>query len=149
MNENGILDVDGLCEYLKTSRSTVYKLAQSAMVPAHKVGRLWRFNVDEIDKWLRSQSGASALAAFREAEAAVGELSATDGSAWERTLANVGFSSDQIETLRAFSFDSPSKIMTTMATKAGRVGLCKALKLSEDKLDAIAGKLVALMNEGR
>ena len=117
MNENGILDVDGLCEYLKTSRSTVYKLAQSAMVPAHKVGRLWRFNVDEIDKWLRSQSGASALAAFREAEAAEGAKSATDGSAWERTLANVGFSSDQIETLRAFSFDSPSKIMTTMATK--------------------------------
>lgn len=148
MNENGIMDVDGLCEYLKASRSTVYKLAQSAMVPAHKVGRLWRFNLDEIDKWLRTQSGASALAACREAESK-SAAKPSNGSSWDKTLSESGFTSDQIETLRAFSLDAPEKIMKSMATKAGRVGLCKALRLSEDKLDEIVSALVAKIDERR
>ena len=149
MAENGTMDVDGLCNYLKASRSTVYKLAQSEVIPAHKVGRLWRFKVDEIDKWVRSQAGTRALAAFREAESAESVKSATDGSAWERTFANVGFNRDQIDSLKSILLDSPSKIMTTMATKKGREMLCRALELSEDELDTIAKKLVALMNEGR
>ena len=147
MDENGIMDVDGLCDYLKASRSTIYKLAQNSMVPSHKVGRLWRFNRDEVDKWLRTQSGANALATFRETETVEKTKDSADASTWENTLASVGFSKDQIETLRAFSLDSPTKLMTTMATKAGRAGLCKALRLSEDKLDAIANKMVAMMNE--
>ena len=147
MDENGIMDVDGLCDYLKASRSTIYKLAQNSMVPSHKVGRLWRFNRDEVDKWLRTQSGANALATFRETETVEKTKDSADASTWENTLASVGFSKDQIETLRAFSLDSPTKLMTTMATKAARAGLCKALRLSEDKLDAIANKMVAMMNE--
>lgn len=148
-NDNGIMDIDGLCDYLKTSRSTTYKLAQKALLPSHKVGRQWRFNRDEIDKWLRTQSGASALATFREAEPVQKAKTPATGDSWDKTLSNAGFEDEQIERLRAFMFDSPIKLMAAMATKAGRAGLCDALKLGEDELNARATKLAAILNEGR
>ena len=158
MDKNGIMDVDGLCDYLQDSRSTVYKLSQNAEVPAHKVGRNWRFFRDEIDQWLRSRTGASVLATLREDESKdkpepkdepKDDVKSTIGSSWDVMLAESGFSNGQIETLRAFSFDSPEKIMKSMATKAGRVGLCKALRLSEDKLDEIMTELVAKIDDRR
>jgi excisionase family DNA binding protein len=148
VENNDLMDVDGLCEYLQTSRSTVYKLAQDSMVPAKKVGRLWRFNRDEIDSWLHTQTGADTLADIRGPE--VGDRSRSGAAAsWENQLTEVGFSKDQIDMLLAFSFDCPSKIVTAMATKAGRAGLCKALKTTEDKLDSITAKLIAATGDKR
>lgn len=41
-------------EYLKMGKSTMYKLAQEGKLPTHKVGRQWRFDARELDKWLKS-----------------------------------------------------------------------------------------------
>ena len=47
-----VLTIDELAEYLKISRSTLYKLAQEGRVPCRKVGRHWRFRKQAIDRWL-------------------------------------------------------------------------------------------------
>lgn len=39
-------------------RDTVYKWIERKAMPAHKVGRLWKFRKDEVDQWGR-HGGAS------------------------------------------------------------------------------------------
>ena len=106
LSENGIMDVDGLCSYLHTSRSTIYKLAQNGQLPGHKVGRLWRFTQEEIDEWLKSTSGANTMAMLRNAD-----VEEVGGAHWNEMLSEAGFTTDQVETLRAFSFDNDQKII--------------------------------------
>ncbi len=53
-----VMTIDELAEYLKLSKSTLYKLAQLGKVPGQKVGKHWRFHKDMIDAWLR-QGNAS------------------------------------------------------------------------------------------
>lgn len=55
----GVMTIDELSEYLRISRSTLYKLAQEGRVPCKKVGRHWRFRKRAIDRWLE-QGGARA-----------------------------------------------------------------------------------------
>jgi len=40
--------------YLGLKRDTVYKWINRRNMPAHKVGRLWKFRKDEVDEWIRS-----------------------------------------------------------------------------------------------
>lgn len=56
-----VLTLDELSEYLKVSKSTLYKLAQSGRVPGHKVGKHWRFRRETIDRWLDSSEGQQEL----------------------------------------------------------------------------------------
>jgi excisionase family DNA binding protein len=46
-----ILTVGDLSNYLKIHPSTVYRLLKTRQLPAFKVGRDWRFNMEEIDRW--------------------------------------------------------------------------------------------------
>ena len=39
------------CHGLK--RDTVYKWIERKQMPAHKVGRLWKFKKEEVDQWVR------------------------------------------------------------------------------------------------
>ena len=50
-----VLTIDELAEYLKISKSTLYKLAQEGALPAQKVGRHWRFHREAVDQWLRNE----------------------------------------------------------------------------------------------
>lgn len=49
-----ILTIDDLSEYLKVSKSTLYKLAQEGILPGSKVGKHWRFHKDTVVEWLKS-----------------------------------------------------------------------------------------------
>ena len=51
-----VLTINELAEYLKISKSTLYKLAQEGSIPGQKVGKHWRFHKDTIDDWLRRRS---------------------------------------------------------------------------------------------
>ena len=51
-----ILTIAELAAYLKVPKSTVYKLAQEGAIPAHKVGRHWRFQRQAIDQWISHSS---------------------------------------------------------------------------------------------
>ena len=50
-----VLTIDDLAEYLKISKSTLYKLAQEGALPCQKVGRHWRFHREAVDQWLRKE----------------------------------------------------------------------------------------------
>jgi len=48
-----VLTIDTLADYLKISKSTLYKLVQDGRLPGQKVGKRWRFHKSAIDDWLR------------------------------------------------------------------------------------------------
>ena len=50
--DKNVLTLDEASAYLKTSKSTLYKLLQSNSLPSRKVGRQWRFNRTDLDRWL-------------------------------------------------------------------------------------------------
>ncbi len=49
------LSVDDVAAYLGVKRDTVYKWINRRDLPAHKVGRLWKFRKHEIDDWVCSK----------------------------------------------------------------------------------------------
>jgi len=49
------LTIEQIAEYLQVSKEKVYKLCQRGRMPASKVGGQWRFDVNEIDAWVREQ----------------------------------------------------------------------------------------------
>lgn len=51
--EDRWLSVNEIAVYLGIKRDTVYKWINAKEMPAHKVGRLWKFKKDEIDCWVR------------------------------------------------------------------------------------------------
>ena len=51
--EDRWLSVEDICSYLGVSRDTVYKWIKMGM-PAHRVGRLWKFKTNEVDDWVKA-----------------------------------------------------------------------------------------------
>ncbi|HBT77566.1 MAG TPA: transcriptional regulator [Planctomycetaceae bacterium] len=51
--EDRWLSVDEVAVYLGVKRSTVYRWITDKRMPAHRVGRLWKFKRAEIDHWVR------------------------------------------------------------------------------------------------
>ena len=49
-----ILTIEELSEYLKISKSSLYKLVQEGSLPGTKIGRHWRFQREVIDNWMKS-----------------------------------------------------------------------------------------------
>ena len=52
--EDRWLSVDEIGAYLGVKRDTFYKWISDKAMPAHKIGRLWKFKRDEVDKWVRT-----------------------------------------------------------------------------------------------
>ncbi|AMQ29387.1 TPA: helix-turn-helix domain-containing protein [Legionella pneumophila subsp. pneumophila] len=48
------LSVDEISEYLGVKRDTVYKWITDKGMPAHKIGRLWKFKVSQVDDWVET-----------------------------------------------------------------------------------------------
>ncbi|CZJ09035.1 TPA: helix-turn-helix domain-containing protein [Legionella pneumophila] len=55
------LSVDEISEYLGVKRDTVYKWIAEKGMPAHKIGRLWKFKVSQIDDWVETLSAQEAV----------------------------------------------------------------------------------------
>ena len=51
--DNEIMTIDELAEYLKISKSTLYKLAQDNQLPGQKIGKRWRFHKTAVNEWMR------------------------------------------------------------------------------------------------
>ncbi len=61
------VSVEEIAEYLGVSKDTVYGWIAKKDMPAHKVGRLWKFKTDEIDDWVRTGKASDD---YKENEAA-------------------------------------------------------------------------------
>jgi len=49
-------DVQRTADFLGTSVPTIYSWAERGIIPSHKLGRLLRFDPEEVIAWARSQA---------------------------------------------------------------------------------------------
>lgn len=56
--EDRWLSIHEICTHLGVSSDTVYKWINKHGMPAHRMGRLWKFKKDDVDEWIR-KGGAS------------------------------------------------------------------------------------------
>lgn len=57
-----ILTIEEVAKYLRVSERTVYDWAQKGEIPAGKIGTVWRFKKDEIEKWVNERLTSSVRA---------------------------------------------------------------------------------------
>jgi len=51
-DQDAVLTVQEVSQYLKLAKSTVYNLAREGILPGRKVGGTWRFSRKKLDEWL-------------------------------------------------------------------------------------------------
>ncbi len=52
------LSADDVAAHLGVTKDTVYSWIAEKGMPAHKIGRLWKFQDSEIDEWVRNDGSA-------------------------------------------------------------------------------------------
>jgi excisionase family DNA binding protein len=50
--------VQDIARHLGVARDSVYRWIERRRLPAHRIGRHWKFKVSEVDQWVRA-GGAS------------------------------------------------------------------------------------------
>lgn len=48
------VSVEQIAEHLGVTRDSIYRWIDRKGLPAHRVGRLWKFKATEVDEWVRS-----------------------------------------------------------------------------------------------
>jgi len=51
------VSIKEIAAHLGVSRDTVLNWIAKKNMPAHKVGKLWKFQITEVDSWIRSGGG--------------------------------------------------------------------------------------------
>lgn len=52
------LSVDEIARYLGVAPVTVYRWLEKGKIPAHRVGKLWKFRTSEVDSWVTRGNAA-------------------------------------------------------------------------------------------
>lgn len=47
------LSVEEIAAHLGISKETIYRWLEKEKIPAHRVGRLWKFKASEVDQWVK------------------------------------------------------------------------------------------------
>jgi excisionase family DNA binding protein len=50
------LSVKEIAAHLGVSKESIYNWVSENKIPAHKVGRFWKFKASEVDKWIVNKS---------------------------------------------------------------------------------------------
>ena len=48
------VSVEQVAEHLGVTRDSIYRWIKRKYLPAHRVGRLWKFKLSEVDEWVRA-----------------------------------------------------------------------------------------------
>lgn len=57
--EDKWLNTDEAAEYLGVKATTIREwIKKNKGIPAHKIGRLWKFKKEELDEWVKSGKSA-------------------------------------------------------------------------------------------
>lgn len=51
--------LEDIADYLGVNKDTIRNWIKKTDIPAHKIGRQWKFKLSEVDEWIKS--GKSAL----------------------------------------------------------------------------------------
>lgn len=54
------VSVEDVARHLGVSKDTIYRWVEAQKIPAHRVGRFWKFKIDEVDSWVREGGAADA-----------------------------------------------------------------------------------------
>jgi excisionase family DNA binding protein len=46
--------VEDVAKHLGVAKDSVYRWIDTHSLPAHKIGRLWKFKLTEVDEWVRA-----------------------------------------------------------------------------------------------
>ena len=46
------LSVEDISNHLGVSKETIYRWLEREAIPAHRIGKLWKFKASEVDKWV-------------------------------------------------------------------------------------------------
>lgn len=52
--EDRYYSMSEICKYLGISRDTALRWIANKNMPAHKIGKNWKFKVSEIDEWVNN-----------------------------------------------------------------------------------------------
>lgn len=48
------VSVDDVASHLGVAKDSVYRWIEHHRLPAHKIGRLWKFKLSDVDEWVRA-----------------------------------------------------------------------------------------------
>lgn len=46
--------VENVASHLGVAQDSIYRWIEARNLPAHKIGRLWKFKLSEVDDWVRA-----------------------------------------------------------------------------------------------
>lgn len=49
-----LMTVEEVSDYLRVRPATIYEWAKQGKIPAVKMGRLWRFEIEKIEAWVKN-----------------------------------------------------------------------------------------------
>lgn len=52
------VSVNDIALHLGVNKDTVHKWIRNQSIPAHRVGKLWKFKISEIDEWVKNGGAA-------------------------------------------------------------------------------------------
>ena len=48
------VSVEDVAKHLGVAKDSVYRWIETRRLPAHKLGRLWKFKLSKVDEWVRT-----------------------------------------------------------------------------------------------
>ena len=54
MNSEPWVTAEQVARHLGVVKDTIYRWREHKRLPAHKIGRLWKFQLSEVDEWVRA-----------------------------------------------------------------------------------------------
>lgn len=55
---DGWIGIDEAAKYMDVTKDTVRNWIKKTDIPAHKIGKLWKFKRSELDSWIKSGNSA-------------------------------------------------------------------------------------------
>ena len=62
-----VMTLTEVARYLRINRSTVYRMARDGTLPAWKLGNVWRFKKESIERWIANTQRAQQQKVRRQA----------------------------------------------------------------------------------
>ena len=58
-SEEGWVGIAEVAVHLSVAKDSIYRWVESKDFPAHRVGRLLRFRISEVDEWVKTGGGSA------------------------------------------------------------------------------------------